>query len=75
MMMPMTAGIVRYMIDFIPIVAVGGSFDDMYIDDSVEATPIIILLNVTISAGENVGVGYVVVVLFMVYHIVAFGTL
>ena len=65
MVMPMTAGRVRYIIVLISIAAVGGSFADMYIDERVDATPIRMLLNVTISAGENIGDGYVVVVMLV----------
>ena len=66
MMIPMMAGMVRYMICFMFIDAVGGSLFDMYIDERVEATPISTLLKVTISAGENIGDGIVVAALVMV---------
>ena len=66
MTMPMMAGRVRYTICFMPIDAVGGSLLDMYMDERVEAIPISMLLNVTISAGENIGDGILVVVLVMI---------
>lgn len=66
MMIPMMAGIVRYMICFMLIDAVGGSLFDMYIDERVEATPISMLLNVTISAGENMGDGIVVALVMII---------
>jgi len=65
-MIPMMAGMVRYMICFMFIDAVGGSLFDMYIDERVEATPISMLLNVTISAGENMGDGIVVALVMII---------
>jgi len=63
---PMMAGRVRSIIDFMPIVALVGSLFEMYMDDNVLATPISTLLKVTISAGENIGDGIVVAALVMV---------
>ena len=63
---PMMAGSVRSIIDFMPIVALVGSLFEMYMDDNVLATPISTLLKVTISAGENIGDGIVVAALVMV---------
>ena len=63
---PMMAGRVRSIIDFMPIVALVGSLFEMYMDDNVLATPISTLLNVTISAGENMGDG-IVVALVMIF--------
>jgi hypothetical protein len=57
MMIPITVGRVRYIMERIPRVASVGSLDDIYIEDNIENNPIIILLNVTISAGENSGDG------------------
>ena len=63
--MPTMAGRVRSIIDFMPIVALVGSLFEMYMDDSVLATPISTLLKVTISAGENMGDGIVVALVMM----------
>ena len=62
---PMMAGSVRSIIDFMPIVALVGSLFEMYMDDNVLATPISMLLKVTISAGENMGDGIVVALVMM----------
>jgi hypothetical protein len=43
------------------IVVVGASFDEMYIEDRAEATPIITLLKVTISPGDMVVIEVMVI--------------